>query len=192
MPADTLYEALVRAADHSSPCQRVLRHKDGRQVATRSMDFYVALKRVDVLVVRIDGGHRVGGSLFPVDCRVREGAVEFTHEHRNTGVAGRQQFLGDIREANEVALVHVDESQFGDERERDTGEVRADGGTSTDGTYRECEWCGEKTPHRQVAPSDVPGKTVECLACPERVEVEAALADKSSTDTDRSGGAGDA
>ena len=61
-------------------------------------------------------------------------------------------------------------------------EAMTDGGTSTE---RYCEQCGEDTPHRQVAPADVPGETYRCLACPERIEVEPALTVQSNTDTDR-------
>lgn len=49
--------------------------------------------------------------------------------------------------------------------------VETDGGSDR----RWCDGCEDETPHRQVGDSSAPGPTYECLACPERMEIEAAL-----------------
>lgn len=124
-----LRSSLSEAADDHAPSARVLRYVEGREVSTRPEDFYSALKRCPDLVVRLDAG-RVGETLLPVDCRVRNGAVEFTHEHRDTGEADRDVFVEDVREADEVVVVPHSRSRFGDEDAAEA--VRADGGTTVD------------------------------------------------------------
>lgn len=42
-------------------------------------------------------------------------------------------------------------------------------------TQRWCDDCEDETPHRQARPSSAPGPTYQCLVCPERKEIEAAL-----------------
>lgn len=46
---------------------------------------------------------------------------------------------------------------------------------SSRSTERWCDGCEDETPHRQISPSNAPGSTYQCLACPERIEIEAVL-----------------
>lgn len=61
-----------------------------------------------------------------------------------------------------------DEATDGGEFVR-AGELVTDGGTNTNDTERWCDGCEKETPHRQM------GDSYQCLVCPERIEIEAAL-----------------
>jgi len=116
-----LRRALVTAADQSSPCHRVLRHYDDRQVAVRPADFYQALKTVDEAVVRL----QLEG-IAPIDCRAHEDGIEFATDLYDEGAASRDDFLDKASKASTVSVIPEADSEFADVE--DDQEVRADGG----------------------------------------------------------------
>jgi hypothetical protein len=109
MPDDDLHDQLVAAADDSSPCARVLRHYEDRRVAARSADFYTAMKRMPALVVRL----QIKG-VAPIDCRVRDGNLEFATEIYDKGTATRQEFLDKVSKAAEITILPHATSAFVD------------------------------------------------------------------------------
>jgi predicted RNA-binding Zn-ribbon protein involved in translation (DUF1610 family) len=111
--SDDLVAILNKGADGNAMVARVLRHAEDRPVCPRPEDFWVALKYDPAVVVRLRAG-LPGGFVLPVDCRHRDGDLEFTHEHRDLGCATRDRFIDDVRQAIEVEVLHHRDSQFGD------------------------------------------------------------------------------
>ena len=120
--SDELTEILSAAADTSSPCARVLRFHEDLHVAVRPRDFYDALKVDPAVVVRVEQE-----DVVPIDCRFRNGAVEFATEQLDQKVVGRNQFLDDVSDADEISVIHHAESQF-----KDAQQVCTDGGMAQD------------------------------------------------------------
>jgi len=109
--SEDLEDILKKAASENAMLARVRRHVEGRPVEPRAEDFYAALKYDPAVVVRLSG-EMPGEREIPIDCRFRNGAVEFTTEFRDITVTGRDQFLEDVREAVEIEVRHHRDSQF--------------------------------------------------------------------------------
>lgn len=128
---DDLVGILNEGANESTMVARVLRHVEDRPVCPRAEDFYATLKYDDQVVVRLRGD-MPGETRLPIDCRYRNGAVEFCHEHRDIEIIGRDNFLEDVQDAVDVEVLHHRESQFpsddGDEDGSATKTIVADGG----------------------------------------------------------------
>ncbi|WP_135807334.1 hypothetical protein [Halorussus marinus] len=133
-PIDDILEEL---ADQSSPCQRVRRHHLGRTVAVLPSDFHRALRADDRVVVRLVTDGDV------IDCRTHPSGdgVLFAADTIDAATATRTRFLTDLSDADQVKLVHVDDSQFETEPdETDDREIRTDGGQPADSADR-CGYC---------------------------------------------------
>jgi DNA-directed RNA polymerase subunit RPC12/RpoP len=113
MSDDELVEILNEGANENAMVARILRHVEDRPVCPRPEDFYAALKHDPAVVVRLHG-ELPGEREIPIDCRFRRSVVEFTHELRDVGFTGRDQFLQDIRDATEVEVLHHRDSEYGD------------------------------------------------------------------------------
>jgi predicted RNA-binding Zn-ribbon protein involved in translation (DUF1610 family) len=101
-------EILSEGANESTMLARVFRHVEDRPVAPRAEDFYAALKYDPAIVVRIHWCQTA------IDCRYRDGKVEYVHEFRDPGQATRQAFLFDARCADEIEVLAHTDSQFGE------------------------------------------------------------------------------
>lgn len=107
MPED-LIDILNEGANENAMVARVLRHVEDRPVCPRPEDFFAALKFDPQVVVRVHWCQT------PIDCRYRNGVVEYTHEHRETGQATREAFIFDVRCAEEIEVLHHHDSRFGE------------------------------------------------------------------------------
>ena len=110
--SENLVDILSEGANEHSALARVLRHVEDRHVCPHARDFYVALKYDPTVVVRLRAEMPAEREL-PIDCRYRNGAVEFTTEFRDVGITGTRQFVEDVREADGIEVVHHHDSQFG-------------------------------------------------------------------------------
>lgn len=152
---DDLHEALVAAADESSPCQRVLRNHEGRKVATTARDFYRALRTVEELVVRVTGAVAASDVPATADYRSQPGFVEFTTTADHDPVlTGRENFEQAVRVSDDVEVLDLSESWF-THADRDDPEVRADGGIPT-----------VEDSYGVPAPAEVDGVDLKREGCP--------------------------
>jgi len=112
-PDEALRRALATAATTSSPCQRVLRYHDDREVATRPMDFYQALKTVDPLVVRLTDAN-VPDLPTTADYHWNDGLLDYQTPSGpcDPGFTGRDNFTDAIRDADSVDLLAHSDSWF--------------------------------------------------------------------------------
>jgi len=113
LPSEGLVEVLNEGANESTMVARVLRHVEDRPVCPRPEDFYEALKYDCAVVVRLHGSSGEDGAI-PIDCRYRNGTVEYVHEFRDRGQVTREAFLFDVRCADDVEVCYHADSQFGD------------------------------------------------------------------------------
>lgn len=110
---EDLHQRLVAAADSSSPCQRVLRHHEGRKVATTPRDFYRALRTVEELVVRVTGAVAASDVPATADYRSQPGFVEFTTTADHDPVlTGRENFEQAVRVSDDVEVLATSDSWF--------------------------------------------------------------------------------
>lgn len=134
---------LEEAASENTMLARVLRHVQDKPVCPHPSDFYAALKHDRAVVVRLHG-EMPGEREIPIDCRFRDGAVEFTTEFRDVGLTGRDQFIDDVRDATNVEVVHHRDSQFENDPDPAAKAIRADGGTTLPSM---CDWPYEAVIH---------------------------------------------
>ncbi len=113
MTNDDLVTLLRQGAKTDATLARVLRHVEDKPICPRPEDFLAALKYDPAVVVRLSEP-LPEDSTVAIDCRYRDGNVEYTHEYRNRGDADREAFLYDVRDADRVEVRHHRNSQFGE------------------------------------------------------------------------------
>ncbi|WP_435175710.1 hypothetical protein [Halorussus sp. AFM4] len=111
--SEDLIAILNEGADESTMLARVLRHVEDRPVAPRAEDFLAALKYSPAIVIRLRAPTADGESL-EIDCRYRNGVIQYRHDFRQRGAASREAFLYDVRTTDDIEVVHHRDSQFGE------------------------------------------------------------------------------
>jgi len=112
LPSEDLIEILNEGANENTMVARVLRHVEDRPVCPRPEDFYEAMKYDPAVVVRLHISPTRGS--FAIDCRYRDGDVEYTHDFRDRGGVTKDAFVYDVRNADDVKVRYHADSQFGD------------------------------------------------------------------------------
>jgi DNA-directed RNA polymerase subunit RPC12/RpoP len=111
--SENIVAILNEGADENAMVARVLRHVEDRPVAPRAEDFLAALKYDPAVVIRLRGP-MADGEALDIDCRYRNGVVQYRHDYRQRGAASRKAFLFDVRTADDVEVLHHRDSQFGE------------------------------------------------------------------------------